>query len=73
MSDTDLAVDMTLKVLNITNREAELDMRKQKSVKKKSKRDQPNNYDNVEAPKPEQTKKPKPGPIKPNRLHQLAR
>ena len=36
MSDIDLAVDVTLKVLNITNREAELDMRKQKSVKKRA-------------------------------------
>lgn len=30
MSDTVLAADMTLKVLNITNREAELDMQKTK-------------------------------------------
>lgn len=30
MSDTVLAADMALKVLNITNREAELDMQKTK-------------------------------------------
>ena len=71
MSDTDLAVDMTLKVLHITNREAELDRPRQKSGKKKNKRTQSTNCDNVAVPEP--TKKAKPSPIKVTRQHPLAR
>ncbi|EGQ8449010.1 hypothetical protein ACUNB3_001941 [Vibrio alginolyticus] len=71
MSDTDLTVDMTLKVLNITNREAELDRPRQKSGKKKNKRTQSTNCDNVAVPEP--TKKTEPNTVKLTSQHPLTR